>query len=93
MAINIQTHINDTIVEIHKASRDMQRPAAPTPVQYTLEEQEEQLDALDLLLTGGETIQQYRKSHKYRRLSTVRKRLKVMGDTVDHLPPVGLRLR
>ena len=93
MAINIQTHINDTMVEIHKTSRDMQRPAAPTPMRYTLEEQEEQLGALDLLLTGGETIQQYRKSHKYRRLSTVRKRLKVMGDTVDHLPPVGTSIR
>ena len=49
VAIKIQTHINDTIVEIHQAARDMKRPNAPTPASYTLDEQEDQLDALDLL--------------------------------------------
>ena len=93
VAINIQTHINDTIVEIHQAARDMKRPNAPTPATYTLEEQEDQLDALDLLLTGAETIQQYRASHINRRRNTVNKRLKLRGDAVDYLPPIGSEIR
>ena len=93
VAINIQTHINDTIVEIHQAARDMKRPIAPTPASYTLDEQEDQLDALDLLLTGAETMQQYRSSHINRRRNTVNKRLKLRGDAVDYLPPIGSEIR
>ena len=76
-----------------RESRDMKRPNAPTPATYTLEEQEDQLDALDLLLTGAETIQQYRKSHINRRRNTVSKRLKLRGDAVDYLPPIGSEIR
>mgnify|MGYP001230394287 CR=1 FL=1 len=60
VAINIQTHINDTIVKIYQHARDAKRPPAPRPSNYTLEEQEQQLGALYLLLTGAETLQEYR---------------------------------
>ena len=71
----------------------MKRPIAPTPASYTLDEQEDQLDALDLLLTGAETMQQYRSSHINRRRNTVSKRLKLIGDAVDYLPPIGSEIR
>ena len=93
VAINIQTHINDTIVKIYQHARDAKRPPAPRPPNYTLEEQEQQLDALDLLLTGAETLQEYRRSHINRRRNTVAKRLRERGEGVDHLlPPVGTAL-
>ena len=93
VAINIQTHINDTIVKIYQHARDAKRPPAPRPPNYTLEEQEQQLDALDLLLTGAETLQEYRRSHIKRRRNTVAKRMRERGEGVDHLPPVGTALR
>ena len=55
--------------------------------------QETQLDALDLLLTGSETISEYRRSHTMRRRNTVKKRMAACGEGVDYLPTVGTSVR
>ena len=93
IAITIQTHINDTAVRIHKRARSVNRPTAPIPATFSLYERETQLDALDLLLTGQETLHEYRQSHVMRRKNTVQKRLKARGEGVDHLPLVGTQTR
>ena len=93
VAIQIQTHVTDTAVEIHKRARQTVRPAAPKPPAPSLYEQETQLDALDLLLTGSETISEYRRSHTMRRRNTVKKRMAACGEGVDYLPTVGTSVR
>ena len=80
-------------MEIHKRARQTVRPAAPRPPTPSLYEQETQLDALDLLLTGSETISEYRRSHFMRRRNTVQKRMATCGEGVDYLPTVCTSVR